>query len=209
MVAELCSRGIWIDKGVLVAVGPALNVTKAYEHSVWQTLEQNNIHQNQQTQDQVLQEARYELNNSDIRIVSVELLGDDMTEKAAWIQGETLRVRVTWEGHTEDGKIWGGLRIDNETLNGVTGYESWEDGAFLRGGAALQGRGVFEFVLRDVRLGMGNYYVSVSLTRYGVPKTKEDILHYIDRVMKFSVRRQKMHPFSYLVEPDIQLVEIE
>jgi lipopolysaccharide transport system ATP-binding protein len=204
LVSELCDRGLWIDHGRIIASGPALNVTKGYENSVWQLTEKGNLDHNLK---KVITEGRYELRNSEIKIVEISLLGENDEIQAVFNQGSALRIRVTWIGQSTAQKVWAGVRIDSALHPAYAGYESWEDSIFLNGGEALDGEGVFEFVIPNINFGQGEYFISCSLSKYGVPQTKEDILHYVDRAAKFSVRRRSMTPYSYIVEPEILLVE--
>ncbi len=206
LVSQLCDRGIWIDQGRMAAIGASLNVTKAYEASVWQLTEKNNL---THTIEKALQEGRYELVNSELKISDVELIGEDGQQRGVFAQGTSMRIRVTWRGNSNAPKVWAGLRIDGALYPSYSGYESWEDSVFLNGGAPLRGEGVFEFLIQGLNFGQGEYYVSCSLTKYGVPQAKEDILHYVDRVKKFSVRRNKPTAYSFVVEPEILLIEGE
>jgi len=205
IVSELCHTAIWIEEGRVKATGAAHNVTKAYEYSVWQLIEQRNQQENLQ---QVVESGKYELRNRELMITSVRLLDHELRERSVFEQGEALRIRIAWTGATQDRNIWAGLRLDSMTLSAVCGYESWEDRSFINGGMALSGSGEFEFYVEHLELGQGDYYVSCSLTHYGTPQTKEDILHYIEKAAKFSVRRTRTGGLSFIYEPRITLRDL-
>jgi lipopolysaccharide transport system ATP-binding protein len=204
VVSELCDRAVWIDDGAILASGEAGNVVKAYEHHVWQLTEARN---SAETRNRIVSSGKYVLANSRLEITRVTLHGADGRERYVFQAGDTLVVRVEWKGEDDARKVWAGLRIDGATQPNVFGTESWEDDFFLRDGAALSGAGEFSFVISDIRLGQGDYYVSCSMTRYGVPKVKEDILYYIDKVAKFSVKRERKGAFTFLYEPEIRLID--
>lgn len=204
LISELCSRALWLDGGGLKALGDARNIAKAYEYSVWRIVEERN---RQETEKQVAKTGKYQLANSGLRIVDVRLLDESGEERYVFHPGETVIVRIMWQGRTEYEKVWAGLRIDGDRYNAVTGYESWEDGVFLNGGKPLTGSGAFEIALHNLRLGQGEYYVSCSLTRYAIPRGKEHILHYVEKIAMFSIRRNKPAPLQWLHEPAVDLRE--
>lgn len=204
VVSELCHRAIWIDHGKLIAIGNAANVVKAYEHNVWELTEERN---SAEARDKILETGRYAIHSGQVRITAVTLHDGTGEFKHVFSPGDTFVVKVAWEGSTENEKIWAGLRIDSTTHPNVFGYESWEDRVFIHHGAPLSGRGEFHFVIPDLRLGQGDYYVSCSLTRFGVPQAPSDIVCYLEKVAKFSCRRERRGSFSYLYEPTIKLEE--
>lgn len=225
LVSELCQRALWIDKGSLRLAGAAHNVAKAYEHDVWKAREAADKSENERRErqavapprvtppqptvdSQIAQSGRYELENSDIRIVKVQLFDAAGNEKWVFTAGETLRVRISWEGHTSHPKVWAGFRIDSVLHQAVSGCETWERGVFLRGGEPLSGQGAHEFIIKELHLGLGEYFVSCSLVRFMLPHTRECWLHYLEKPIKFSVRRKTLNPNTFIYEPDIAFVEI-
>jgi lipopolysaccharide transport system ATP-binding protein len=204
IVSELCQRAFWIDRGGLIANGPAPNVVKAYEHHVWELTEERN---STGARAKVLETGRYVLQSGQVQITAVTLHDGTGESKHVFSPGETFVVQVLWQGSTDDAKIWAGLRIDSTSHSNVFGYESWEDGVFVHQGEPLSGSGSFYFTIPDLRLGQGDYFVSCSLTRFGVPQAPSDILYYMEKAVKFSCRRTRRGPFNYLYEPIISLQE--
>ena len=223
LVSELCDRAIWLKGGQLNAIGPALNVCKAYEYEVWKRTEQANWRANAARREreetasvapaepptsEVLDTGRYVLDNSDLKIRSVRLFDADGQEKYLFTRDERLRIRVAWEGSSEYAKIWFGMRLDDERGVTVSGFEGWESGWFLNDGKPISGRGEFEVEIPTLHLGQGTFYISCSLSRYMLPSSKERILHYIEKVVKFSVRRKLMADQRYTYEPDYVFREL-
>ena len=87
----------------------------------------------------------------------------------------------------------------------MTGFEAHEFGAFINDGQPLSGRGRILYTVPKIELGEGKYFVSVSLCRHMLPKSKEAILHYVEKAVTFSVRRRVPWHLSYAYEPEIQV----
>jgi lipopolysaccharide transport system ATP-binding protein len=208
LVAELCDRAIWLDAGVLKAIGPAPNVTKAYEYDVWRRIEERNVEENAKAAEEgVMRTGRYTLAPGKVRIRRVRLLDAEDREKYVFEVGERFKIRVEWEGATEEPAISATFRIDNARSVPITGFESWEHGQFLNAGAPLNGEGEFEFEIPRLELGRGDYYISCSIVRDRI-KTPESILFYIEKAARFSVKRRLLHPFSFVYEPQVLLREL-
>lgn len=211
LVSELCDRVIWIDQGQCRAIGPAKNVVKAYEYEVWKIIDERNQQENRARDliDGVLEEGKYILDNSDIRIMRVQILGKDGLEKGVFINGEPMHIRVEWAGKTDEGNIWVGFRIDGMRYQTITGFESWEQNIFLNDRRPLNGKGKYEFVIPVLQLGQGDYFVSCSIMKFLMPYNKESILYYAEKAAKFSVKRKVINPYTYIYEPEIILNEIK
>jgi lipopolysaccharide transport system ATP-binding protein len=205
IVAELCDRAIWIDHGEIKAIGPARQIAKAYEKSVWQVSEV--AQPNYKALIDETAGGRYELWNAGLRITSVTVLDGDGKECNAFETGDTFRVRVRWQGQSNCDKVWIGMRIDSDGHNAVTGFESWEPRWFLNGGEPLRGSGAVELEIPNLHLGMNTYYVSVGISRFNTILDKSDILHYLERAATFTVRRLFMHQYTFMYEPPFVMIE--
>lgn len=205
LVAELCHRAIWIEHGIIQSIGSAKNICKAYEYSIWKLTEENNTktNKNRLADLEVLKTGQYILNNSSLRINKVSLYNIEGQEKYVFKTGERLKIIIEWQGYTDENKIWIALRIDNNTTNAITGYASWENGFFLNQGMSLSGNGEIELIIPELNLGQDDYYLSCSLNKYSPIHTKEDILYYVDKIIQFSVKRQKTGGYTYVYEPHV------
>jgi lipopolysaccharide transport system ATP-binding protein len=206
LVQELCSRALWIEDGALRADGPAQRVAAAYIHSVWERTEATNTLENRRRMEataQTAQTGRYALAGDQVRITAIQLLNDKGDERALFQNGEPLRIRVLWRGQTTEGQVYASLRIDSDLHQSVSCADGLEGRHFLNAGMPLTGEGAFEFEYPTLHLGQGTYYVSCTLWRYGLPRGKDDILHYLESHVRFSVRRPGHHNYTVIYEPPI------
>lgn len=213
LVHELCHRAMWLEEGRLRAFGPAHNVAKAYEYAVWSSADARNRERNAQeaersrTIDEAVERGAYAIARGDVRIRSVRCEDEKGEERYVFRQGEPLRVVLDWEGRADAAQVWVGLRIDDGSHTTVTGYESWEHGAFLRDGGPVEGAGEVEIEIPSLDLGAGDYFVSCSLSEYAVPLSSDRILHYLDRKVAFTVHRDAPGNYRYVWEPRFRLRE--
>ncbi len=209
LIAELCDRAMWFDKGRLLMVGKAEPVTKAYTQSVWDLQEIRNEAANEEKKRRLKRTAdtgQYELGGEGIRIASVRICDANGEERSVFENGQQLSVVIEWAGTTEYSQVYSSFRIDSDRLQGVMGFEAYEVNAFLADGNIPPKRGRVKYTIPKIELGEGNYHVSVSLCRHLLPKGKEAILHYVEKVCSFSVKRKVLWHLSYAYEPEI-LVE--
>ncbi len=223
LVSELCKTALWLEEGRMREIGPARLVAKAYEKSVWDIVEAQNRETNAERRGLIsgLPEAFrapedesvgvkapvYVLGNDRLKIARVRLLDAEGEENYTLTVGDPFRLRVDWEGESGTDQVCVGLRIDGPRLNGVCGYKSWEDRVFVNGGKKLSGKGSFELRINSLELGMGQYTISLSLHKFDIPKSPESFLAYCDDVIRFAVKREKLHPFTCVYEPQVRLVE--
>lgn len=206
LIADLCDRAIWLDNGRLLMIGDAEPITKAYTQSVWDLQEARNEADNankKQRMAETAQTGRYELGGGGLRITSVQICGTANEPRSIFENGEGLRVVIDWEGSTEHFPVYSSFRIDSDRLQAVTGFEAYEQGAFLSDGAAPAGKGRITYTIPKIELGEGNYQVSVSLCRHVLPKNKEAILHYLEKACSFSVKRKVLWHLTYAYEPEV------
>jgi lipopolysaccharide transport system ATP-binding protein len=207
LVQQLCGRAIWIDNAQVRADGDAQGVCKAYEHDVWKLIEERN---EQATQDQqIVQSKTYALGGNTLRITDVGLFDDQGNRRHVLNTGENLKIRLWWEGETTHEEVFSAFRIDNHAGMVVSAFEGWESRYFLNGGQAPRGKGCFEFEIPNMLMGMGDYFLSVSL-RYETPvHHKESFLHYLEKAVKFSVRRKGRGQFSMPYDPPVLFRELD
>jgi lipopolysaccharide transport system ATP-binding protein len=211
LIAELCNQAIWLEQSKIRAIGDAHNVTKAYEYSVWKLVEDSNRIECEANNANlsVLETGKYVLENSNLKITRVDLLNDVGLETYIFENGETLKIRLKWEGESSENKVAATFRVDSTTSNGVTGYATWYDDIFLNDGLPLSGSGEFEFTIPDLLLGQGDYFISCSLiTKKNPIVIKEDILFYVEKVVRFSVKQKNKAGHTFVYEPEIKFNEL-
>jgi lipopolysaccharide transport system ATP-binding protein len=219
LIADLCDEAIWIDQGRILMHGKAEPVTKAYIHSVWEIEKKLNIEADRKRAEQLIlsgdqreferfaktaETGQYELGGSNIRIVKVTLLDVNNEPSAGFVNGETMRIAIDWEGSTVDPQIYCGFRIDSERLQAVSGYDAYQFGVYMNGGNPVSGKGRVIYTIPRAEFGEGRYFVSVSLCRFMLPKGKEAYLHYLEKAATFSIRRAVSYPVNLIYEPRIE-----
>lgn len=222
LVAELCDQAIWIDGGCLKSVGPAKNVVKAYEFECWQRVEQTVLERNRtespeqkpaslifplsaQTE-QVVMTGEYVIGGEELLITDVDLESAD-GPCVLFTADQRLVVKISWKGRVEEEKVWIGLTIGNHDKAIICSYESWTDGCFVSAESLSRGEGTVVVSLPHLHLGPGDYHLSVSISRYTQPWTKECILHRIEKARSFHVKRRQLIPASTLYDPVFEFSE--
>ena len=209
IVAELCDRAIWIDKGSLKMIGDAPNITKAYTQSVWDLERVHNEAENLAREEKLQTTAdsgQFELGTRELRISRVRTLDQNENEESVFSLGQMLRIVMDWEGATTHRQIYAGYRIDGPRIGAISGYEGYEFGAFMDAEGPLAGRGQIAFTIPTLHLGEGKYQICVSINRRMVPNNPESVIHYIERACVFNVRRLTEWHYSYLYEPTVECV---
>jgi ABC-type polysaccharide/polyol phosphate transport system ATPase subunit len=202
LIAEICDRAIWFDHGRMMMIGEAGPVAKAYEQSIWDVEVERVGEENGQARlQQTAQTGRYETGGQTVKLMSIKVLNGSLEEREVFTTGESAVIAVEWEGCTSSDRIYCSFRIDGERAQAVTGYDASEFGAFLNDGKPINGRGRVYYTIPQLHLGMGRYFVSVSICQFLLPKTKNDILHYIEKACTFSVRRRVLPQLTYIYEP--------
>ena len=206
LVAELCDRALWIEKGQLLMSGPAEPVCKAYVQSVWEREKERNARSNEQQHRALLETGttgKYVLGGTDgVRVVRVFTADERGHPKEGFRVGEPFSVVVEWEGRIEgDEPLYSSFRVDGDRIQAVTGVEGYERGFFISTESLRRGKGRIVYRLPALHLGEGRYQVSVSMCRHQLPKGKESILHYVEKACAFSVARDVMWHLSWVYEP--------
>jgi lipopolysaccharide transport system ATP-binding protein len=210
LVAELCDRALWISGGELIAVGDAKKITKAYTQSIWNlTQEKNSLESKRRMSEELLRTAKtglYELKNSnEIKITSVRLRNKNGNLANVFEIGESMTIEIDWNGCCDKPKLYSSIRVDGGRMQSVCGYEGYEYKKFMNDGGLVDGSGTILFSIPNIRLGLGDYELSVSLCYDMYPKSKEAILHYIEKAAKFSIKRIVPGAISYIYEPEINI----
>ena len=204
LIGELCDEAIWIDDGRVVMHGDAHNVSKAYEQSVRDLQEARNLSETKKISETIKQTAatgKYEIGGKDLRISSVEVVDGEGQTVGGVKVGDTLRIRISWQGKTSHKQIYSSMRIDGPRLLSVTGIEGYDAGIFLDAGRPMGETGSITYEIPNLALGEGTYWVSASICRHMLPKGAEAVLHYVEKAARFSVTRDSLWHFTYIYEP--------
>jgi lipopolysaccharide transport system ATP-binding protein len=210
MIMELCDRALWLDGGHLYMAGPSEPICKAYIASTWKREAELNMLSNHARNDlltKIARESRYEIGGGGIRITGVDTVDAAGRPATTFVNGEAMVIRIAWTGCTPDPEIYCNFRIDGEVHQAVSGFDAQEFKRFLNGGKPVQGRGTIAYRIPKVHLGEGRYYISVSICRRMMPKSREAVLHYLEKAATISVCRRVPWHLSYIYEPDVELAE--
>jgi lipopolysaccharide transport system ATP-binding protein len=204
IVMELCDRAIWIQNGTIRQIGAAEPVCKAYIADVWRLEKERNSRTNEElstSEAETASTGRYELSGEAIRITQVSVRDGSGESTTGVTNGEQISFVIEWEGFSEYNNNYCSIRIDSERIQAHSGVESYQHGFFINEGKPLSGRGKVVFTLDRAEFGAGRYFVSASLCRHMVPKSREAYLHYLEKAAVFSVKRSVPHPLSFAYEP--------
>lgn len=204
IVMELCDRAIWIQSGNIRQMGAAEPVCKAYIADVWRLEKERNSKTNKElsaSEAETASTGRYELSGDAIKITQVTVLDAKGQVTTGVTNGEQISFAIEWEGFSEHNNNYCSIRIDSERIQAHSGIESYQHGLFINDGKPLAGRGRVVFTVERAEFGAGRYFVSASLCRHMVPKSREAYLHYLEKAAVFSVKRSVPHPLSFAYEP--------
>lgn len=148
--------------------------------------------------EQIPPKAVYLMGGHEIQILKICLISSDGQERTTFTQGDVMKIRIYWSGKT-DRKIRPAVRIDSASGICVTGWDGSETGMTRVG---LSGTGYFELDVGMLLFGLGDFYVSASISEDVLHQTEETILSYVHRILRFSVRRKFKREFHYLFEVD-------
>jgi lipopolysaccharide transport system ATP-binding protein len=154
----------------------------------------------------VVATGRYSLGGEQVSIVGVEL-ANDSGPCHLFTSDDRFVVRIDWRGTAPAEKMWVGLAIGNAEKPILLGYESWSDNQFVSPECARSGRGVVVLTVPHLHLGPGEYHLSVSISKYSQPWSKECILHRIEKARTFHVKRRQLAPASVLYDPRVRFDE--
>lgn len=222
LVAELCDRAIWVDRGRVKSTGVAKNVVKAYEFECWSRVDKTIADTNRELLkaqhetylvqggsskiDQVVATGKYEIGGEELRITGVQLENAE-GPCVLFTVDQSMLVQISWQGMAQAEKVWVGIGIGNRYKAIVCSYESWTDGCFLSPANLSRGQGMVTIRLPHIHLGPGDYELSVSISRYSQPWTKECILHRIEKAIAFHVKRRHLVPATVIYDPVFEFSE--
>jgi len=214
LVAELCSRAIWLEGGRVIADGLAEPVAKAYIQSVWDreksVLEKTNAQRALAISATIETGGRYRLGGATATIESVYTLNTMGVATTFFTAGDPWRIQAKWSGRLNPAiSYYISFRIDGNRTQAVTGVEGHEEKFFLSRQSIERGFGTIEYSVPHLDLGEGRYDISISICSYELPKTPENILHYVEKIHSFHVGRRILGHLGWVYEPHFTFTEIE
>lgn len=196
LVAELCSRAVWLERGEVQAVGPAYEVAKLYEQSIFKKRGDLDLAQASGATAQ----ATYTMTDGSFALHEVRLTDPSGQQPAVYDTGTDLHIRLVWSCKRPLTDLVIGLRFDGPRLQSFAGYSSDEEDAMVStdGNAAVRHETVITLV--KPQFGAGDYFVTLSFKERDLLGGDAGVLFLADRVARFAVRRTKMYPYSYGLE---------
>jgi lipopolysaccharide transport system ATP-binding protein len=188
-VARLCHRAMWLAEGQVVADGEARDVTEDYLAAV-------NLKDRERLDEEASRQAcvstasksasangrkRTRLGSGEVRIVDVVFLDKAGVRKAVFTSGEDLTIRLTYEAAERVENPVFGVAIHRDDNVHVAGPNTKVSNYHI---AAVDGRGLLDFVIPGLPLSAGRYELSVS----AYDQTVTHQYDYLHRAFSFSVQ---------------------
>jgi len=147
MVREVCSKAIWLDRGVLRATGEPERVTDLYLQGV-------------AGDEMTPEEGKRRWGTREVEIVNVRFLNSRGDERSVFETGERMVARIEYEAHTKVERPVFGVAIyrsDGLQVNGPNTKASdfpipW-----------VEGKGQVDYVIDSLPLLVGTYRFSASV----------------------------------------------
>jgi lipopolysaccharide transport system ATP-binding protein len=182
LVQTLCDRAAWIEKGVLRAEGPALQVVDEYIATVNRAERERFEAEGHGRSDGDVDAGRR--GGGEVTVTGVTFLGPDGEPTLAATSGERLTVRIAYDAQTPVDDPVFGLAFHTEAGVLVTGPNS-EFGGVRSGRVA--GTGYVDYVLDELPLTPATYLVSAAITDL----TLLHVFDYRDRAFTLAVQPGK------------------
>jgi lipopolysaccharide transport system ATP-binding protein len=205
LLKRICGRMIWIDEGNIRLDGDPFSVALAYEREV---LLRRFEHDKSQEKQNAIVDAAYETGmymdgSGEVEITKVELVNADGVDTNEFKQFEPLTVRIHWRGHSDKKDLNPVFRIENSLGLHATGSDGKDDGLIFD---RLDGAGFWEARMDCLRLGAGEYFLTVGIRRDRLIRAEGDLLCALRRCRSFRVIRKLPHasPVPYVYEEDIK-----
>ncbi len=180
LVQTLCDRAAWIEKGVLRAEGPALQVVDEYIATVNKAERERFEAEGHGRSDGDLERR----GGGEITVTGLTFLGPDGEPALAMTSGQRCTVRIAFEASKPVDDPVFGLAFHTESGILVTGPNSEVDG--VRAGRVV-GAGYVDYVLDDLPLTPATYLVSAAITDL----TLLHVFDYRDRAFTLAVQPGK------------------
>jgi lipopolysaccharide transport system ATP-binding protein len=153
-IRRLCKNGLWLDKGKMQAIGPAVDVVRKYEESV---LTSNNIRTSRAERDKPPNSSKY--------FSWVSLSSADGQPATVFRFGDVIRLAVGMEGRTPDHTHFVQWFL-NESSQG--NRVAWGSTDILPEGDMQGDSNEISFLIGPLPLAQGQYLFSVAMGVGGV-----------------------------------------
>lgn len=165
IVRNICDYAYWLDRGEIIAEGPAREVVDKYE--IASTVNEESSHQKS-----VLH------SDKDAFIEKVEIFSNQQKEN--FLKGSPLTIRIHYHASRIVENALFGVSIENMESHAVVCNFSHMDGCKI---ASLKGTGHIDFNIPQLLLRPGRYFCTVTFSE-GDPSNN---LSWLDRTICFSI----------------------
>ncbi len=196
LVAELCKRAVWLDKGEIQAVGSAYEIAKLYEQSIFKKRGDLELAEASNATAQ----ATYTMTDGSFRLHDVRITNAENQRESVYDTGATLQVHLVWSCERVLKDLVIGLRFDGPRLQSFAGYSSDEENAMVCTDGDPSVHHETTITLVKPQFGAGDYFVTVSFKERDLLGGDAGILFLADRVARFAIRRTKLYPYSFGIE---------
>ncbi len=180
MVTQLCQRAIWLDRGRIRKIGPALEVVRAYDYAIYQEINGGkgetieSAPEVASTENAPTTEGRAVFRRGPVVIDRVQFLDKDGRDERIFRMHEPMRIRIWYrcEGEIPEetlgaaftfnrkGDMLNVMQFNTTNAKNDVDLMRYDQAAFrTRPGQA----GYFDTYLEELQINAGEYLVSVAL----------------------------------------------
>ena len=185
MVKQLCSRAIWIDEGRVIMDDSAEAVVARYLDRSWQE-DEGTLEVKEEEE-----EATQRWGSGKVQIVAVRLLDAQGEERQNFHTGESLTVELHYQAAARVARPVFGLAIHRGDGLLITGPNTQFAGYEI---PAVEGEGVVRYMVSELPLLEGTYYISVSSHNW----EDTEMYDYHDRLYAFRVLPSEPEQYGLL-----------
>ncbi|MBO9556697.1 ABC transporter ATP-binding protein [Cellulomonas sp.] len=180
LAAELCDSAVWLDHGVVRAIGAAPEVIDQYLAEV-NRAEAANVPAAAGTPEVDTPEGVARTGSGEVRVSGVELLGADGAPVSVLLTGEPLTVRVSYEVHEPVSEVSIALGFVHENGVGIAGTNTRQHGPRVD---LEPGRGYIDYVFDELPLLPANWRLSTAV------RSRGHTYDHLDKAFPLAVRAQ-------------------
>lgn len=185
VVRSLCDVAVWLDHGEQRADGPAGMVIDAYLAEVNRKekirLEHERTREGEESEDvSQVTESIFRRGTREVEIVRVQLLDETGEERAVFLTGKALTIRIHYEAHEPITEPVFGVGIYHESGIWISGPNTGFDSVAI---PRIMGQGFLDYTVNDLPLLTGRYSLSVAV----VDSTQLHIFDLHDRLYQIVV----------------------
>ena len=224
MIESICKSAIWLESGMIAAMGNPQKVVSAYEADIFRCKEEKakerysekNVRaqlakdgnskckaddDQVQVQGVISAQGSGVHNDPEMRVTGFEVLNAKGEHNLIFRQGETIVIRIHYKANREyapEEKITPSILL---TCNGMPSTGSVATELYLPYMKIFPGNGYFEYRVPDNCFGVGEYVASAGIVKDMLAQGQNDMCSFFWKAFSFYVKRKTVRPYTYLFEP--------